>query len=191
MVLQVDLQEKHASQSASELSEFVRMLVGQPLLQVTVSYGDELCLHLGEPVPCSSPKMKGKVKGSYIIGTRASKWYFSSSDWLIVSDDKPVKQSKHVKRLKADQLKDLVSKKRGARVVSAEARLIKRSRTAPIGFGLFLGLQDGSALAIISVESAPGSRHIADWEIFTPSDKYLRAWPQARWEFAPSNIPEK
>jgi hypothetical protein len=70
---------------------------------------------------------------------------------------------------------------------------------APGGFGLLLGLSDRSTLVILP--PPPSEPHagdgtddeddveVADWELFTPHDRYLRVGPGARWSYLDSSKP--
>src|SRR5436305_1312348 len=76
----IDLQTvQQKSTDPVALQMVLQQLIGQPFLQLRFSYGDELNLHFGQPREYSSPKMKHLIKGSYILGTRASNWHLRPS----------------------------------------------------------------------------------------------------------------
>src|SRR4051794_33474143 len=113
-----DVQEKSAD--AVQLQAYLQQLVGQPFLQFHFSYGDELSLHFGPPVPSSSPRLKGLVRGSYILGTRASDWFLrTESPPVIVLGSKadPSRVSGNLKPLSKQELENGDLVRRGARVV--------------------------------------------------------------------------
>ena len=75
MSVVIDLKtEVPGSQDLGLLAAMLDMLVGQRCLKAELSYGEELMLHLGAPVPYSHPKLADETKGSWILGTRASRW---------------------------------------------------------------------------------------------------------------------
>ena len=74
MLATVDLRGVQTRSADSELLQaYLQQMVGQPFLHFRFSYGDELNLHLGQPRPYSSPKLAHLVKGSYVLGARASR----------------------------------------------------------------------------------------------------------------------
>src|SRR5437764_1108016 len=66
-----------SSRDLTLLNRLLSALVGQPFLKAKRSYGGELMLHFGGPVPYTSPKLAGEKKGAWILGTRASGWGLS------------------------------------------------------------------------------------------------------------------
>ena len=57
-----------SSVDVSGLYGYLAELIGEPFRFARVSYGDELTLHFGDVKPVCSPKLKGKLYGSYILG---------------------------------------------------------------------------------------------------------------------------
>jgi len=66
------------------------------------------------------------------------------------------------------------------------------------GFGLTLVLSDRSTLIILPAPPSPSDEgeekmlvgdDLADWEVFTPHDRYLRVGPGQRWSYRESNRP--
>jgi hypothetical protein len=57
-----------------ELELILRALHGVQCWRARLGYGDELRLDLGEPRPYRHPSMGGRLKGSWVLGTRASSW---------------------------------------------------------------------------------------------------------------------
>jgi hypothetical protein len=88
-------------------------------------------------------------------------------------------------------LKDVASLKAiepGSIVLSAS--VFPDSETG--GFDLLLGLSDWSkivfrSLPAIEVEDQEDDLPaVADWELFTPYDRYLKVGPGPKWEYTPS-----
>ncbi len=180
------------------LQAYLQQLVGQPFLHFRFSYGDEFSLHFGQPRPYSTPKLKHLVKGSYILGTRASGWFLrSESPPVVVLGAKELEphHAPGLKLLSKEALEKSEVVHRGARIVVASA--VSFSLPLPggfpgapgIGYGLSLYLSDGSSIQIApeSVEPLPlAENDIADWELFTPYDRYLRVGPGVWWSYLPS-----
>jgi hypothetical protein len=182
-----------ASVDSAALQAYLQQLVGQPFLHFRFSYGDELSLHFGQPRAYSSPKMKHLMKGSYILGTRASNWYIrtASPPAVIVGAQQfqaqPANGFKHLTELELEASNFV---QRGANIVCVYAVPYALVDASPSGCGLSLLLSDGSSLLIMpeSTEDAgPTEDDIADWELFTPYQRYLRVGPRMKWAYLPSN----
>jgi hypothetical protein len=179
----------------------LQQLVGQPFLQFRFSYGDELSLHFGDPLAYASPKLKGLVKGSYIVGTRASSWRLRSTSPPVIvigSQDYPVREGQSDRPsapLKAFSVKELEHSDfvhRGARVLFADAIPLHHSEREAFGYGLALVFSDVASLLVVpesaeKPDTAEGGT--ADWELFTPYERYLRVGPGVRWSYLPSRSP--
>lgn len=199
MVLSVDLSVVETKSADSHLLQtYLQQLVGQPFLHFRFSYGDELSLHFGQPRPYSTPKLKHLVKGSYILGTRASRWFLRSESPPIIvlgtKDFEPHDPSGLTPLSKAELERSEVIQ-RGARIVLATPVpfTLPPSEVFPgtpvFGYGLSLYLSDGSSI-VIAPEWEPIPPHsdqeIADWELFTPYERYLRVGPGEWWSYLPS-----
>src|SRR5664279_366973 len=57
-----------------DLQAILNGLVDLPLLAVRTAYGQELRLDFGQSVPFRSPLLAGRVRGEWVLGTRASPW---------------------------------------------------------------------------------------------------------------------
>jgi hypothetical protein len=165
------------------LEVYLQQLVGQPLLHFRFSYGDELSLHLGEPRAYATPKLQHRVKGSYVLGTRASSWYLTTAtppNVVLGLRETPSRTIGAVKPLAGEDLERLNLIAPGSKVVSAQV--------TP-GFGISLGFSDGSVLRICP---SPGDGEgalddpVADWELFTPHERYVSVGPGERWSYLPS-----
>lgn len=194
MMQSVDL--RGVEQKAADpflLQAYLQQLIGQPFLHFRFSYGDELSLHFGLPRSYESPKMKHLVKGSYILGTRASRWFLRSEARPTVIFGGKEFEPQDGANLQSLSKKDLETAdimQRGARIVFASS--IPFSFPFPgapvFGFGLSLSLSDGASILIApeSVETLSLTETIADWELFTPYERLLRVGPGVQWSYLPS-----
>jgi hypothetical protein len=177
------------------LQAYLQQLVGQPFLQFRFSYGDELSLHFGQPRAYDSPRMKHLLKGSYILGTRASHWYLRSASptrLVLGCGAEQGPPGPDLQPLTKQDLETADLVKPGARIVLAAAFPITFPGTAAIGFGLSLLLSDGSSFLITPealAASQPEEEALADWELFTPYERYLRVGPGVEWSYLPSRHP--
>jgi hypothetical protein len=183
------------SDDPRELHSLLRQLMGQPFLFFRVSYGDELTLHLGEAKGYSHPRMKGRHKGSYILGARASHWYLrpdSEPVMLVGADDREPELSSRGRRLDIREIESRPIVEPSSVVASVEVLPSAR------GFGLMLPLSDRSTLIVLPAPPSPSvegegeaveGKDLADWELFTPHDRYLRVGPGHRWSYLESNKP--
>src|SRR6266571_2810184 len=87
----IDLRNPVAkSKDFGHLQGMLHALAGQPCVKVAKSYGGELTLHFGKPVPYEHPQMADQVHGSWILGTRASSWeLFLADRGLIIATGIP------------------------------------------------------------------------------------------------------
>jgi hypothetical protein len=182
------------SDDSRELHSLLRQLLGQPFLFFRVSYGDELTLHLGEPRSLAHPRSKRLRKGSYILGARSSRWYLrpGTEPSMFVGVDDESEASTRCERIDIREVESRRLVESGSVVASVDVL------PSVGGFGLSLSLSDRSTLVILpapppsSVEDegeAVEGDDIADWEIFTPHDRYLRVGPGPRWSYLESNKP--
>lgn len=176
---------KMKSEDELLLGAYLQQLVGLPFLQFRFSYGDELSLHLGKPTKYESPKLRHLRKGSFILGARASNWYAKGSDDAVVlvgratspasmSDKAGIEQASHIKK--------------GAKVLSAAINPV-RNRKKNVGFGVSIAFSDGASFSIvpeIASNEMDGGDDVADWQLFTPYERFLRVGPGPKWSYLPS-----
>lgn len=82
----------------SKLREVTSGILGNICWSANLSYGDELCLHIGAKLPYSQKSMAGQEKGAWILGTRGTAWRLdSASETLTISegDPKTIRQKIH------------------------------------------------------------------------------------------------
>ena len=178
-----------------DLRALLLQLIGQPFQFFRAAYGEELRLHLGDLQGYSSPRMRGRTRGSYIVGARASSSIVSSAprQMLAASDvvrvDSPGTPGSQRVGIDAVETGGFVAP--GSIVTDAGADRSDR------GFSLHLRFSDGSMIHIRpnpgpsesmpEIEMAPDDvdrRGVSDWEILTPHQRILRAGPGPRWDYA-------
>lgn len=187
MLEMIDLRRVQTSSSdQGELLILLNQLVGQPFLFFRVSYGDELRIHLGVSREIPGPKGMRLRRGSYTIGARASTWFFqpdSQPVLFIEADEVATNLPGRVEQVDIRHIESEGLVQPGSIVLDAKAPRMRH------GFGLHLILSDGSALLI---RPSPASEEeveegeIADWEVFTPHERYLRVGPGFRWAYLDS-----
>ncbi len=175
MVEVVDLTavRPHGPGDPAGLRAYLQQLVGEPFLFAARSYGDELRLHFGEARERKSARRPGQVRGSYILGLRASGWVVKPAAGTRVvfsSDAEPAADAAPVLGLVP-----------GTKVTAADP-----TRSAG-GYGLALTFADGSSL-VASPSAEPDPTEIeclpvADWELLTPHDRVLTAGPGSAWGY--------
>jgi hypothetical protein len=188
MFAMIDLRgEQPKSTDPGQLHAHLQQLVGEPFLHLRFSYGDEMTLHFGTARPYDSPRMNGRVKGSYILGMRASNWYLKSSSppVLVIGSAENAEEGQGRPALTKGQLETGGFVRPGAVVVSAVVRPVTNPATAAGGFGLSLLLSDGSAFLVTpeAIPSDSAESPLADWELFTPYERLLRAGPGLEWSY--------
>jgi hypothetical protein len=205
MVGVVDLRSTFESTNGNlaGLEVYLQQIVGEPFLFLRQSYGDELTLHLGTPCEAASPKLRRRLRGSYVLSLRASSWRFVSGSQLVLAlaDPKnepgevfgpsPAPDSFHPTQVELAELEKHPPIAPGARVESARPFLVDYF----FGIGLFLVFEDQSRLTVRpaagdAADSTEDVPEIADWELFTPHGRYLRVGPGTRWAYLPSDREE-
>ena len=184
MFAMIDLRgEQTKSSDQGHLQAHLQQLVGELFLHLRFSYGDELALHFGTARPYGSPRMMGRVKGSYILGMRASDWHLkgSSPSVLVIGTS----EAPTAPLLTKAQLEAANLVRPSAVVVSASVRPVTNPATDSTGYGLSLVLSDGSAFLVTPASpfAEPSEFALADWELFTPYERLLRAGPGLEWSY--------
>jgi hypothetical protein len=176
------------STDLDELRPLLRRLVGKPFLFFRASYGDELTLHLGEAVPYPNPKMKGKIKGSFIVASRASSWILEPGmppGRLFTADDIRVAgPSSLAKELELKEIETRPTIRHRSIVTDAFAE------ATASGILLSLLFSDGSNLLVLPIRSCDAEGDdgdpLSDWEIFMPRHRVLKAGPTTSWSYTNS-----
>jgi len=206
MVVAGDLRNPYQPSSGdiSGLRACLQQLVGQPFLFFRLFYGDELIVHLGTPTESASPKLRNRVRGSYVLTFRGSNWTLSSGPeqtiWL--ADLIPVPGGGHARQVDIGEIEKTPIISHNAPVITAFPFIANDpkysasfSMTIPNGgIGLLLSFADQSTLAVrpsLETDDSPdGLPQIADWELFTPHGKYLRVGPGLNWAYLSSGSRE-
>ncbi|MGH7134540.1 MAG: hypothetical protein ACREHD_02305, partial [Pirellulales bacterium] len=181
------------SSDVSVLRGYLQQLVGEPFLHLRFSYGDELTLHFGEPQRPKPKKLAHLTEGSYILTARASSWYLKTANGAGVTMAANATNAgvpDGFVALSTEQIEHCQLAQPGARVVAADATVVRSGRTES-GFACSLLLADGSSILIVPAAAGEGdgdssAEDVADWEVFTPHDRYLRVGPGMSWAYLPS-----
>lgn len=184
------------SSDHTRLRTCLQQLLGQPFLLMRLSYGDEVTLHFGQPGRYRSSKLAHLTKGSYVIGARASSWFLKTDEppTVLMGTARPMSiAAKNFKRLTPEQVETSNALRVGARIVCTEAIQLE-TKESTYGFGFSAALEDGASLLIVPPR-APKKRargnDVADWEVFTPHDRYLTVGPGLRWSYLPSRAADE
>jgi hypothetical protein len=152
------------------LQAIVRGLLGQSCWRAALSYGDELCLHIGEKVPYAHRALAGQVKGAWIFGTRGTAWRLDApTETLASSDDDPLLARQRVTAVE------------GAAVIGFEVGLPDWVLTVSFANGYRL-------LVLPSPED--DAEDLPYWELFTPEHLRLAFGPGGVWSCTRSDQPD-
>lgn len=177
------------------LKLYLQQILGQPFLFFRESYGDELTIHLGHPNERKSPRLKNRVRGSYVVTVRGSLWTMVAAEkgMLILSDPPKELNSAALKKLSFNELQETP-------LISPDANVVWATPFDDLsgGIALALGFSDHGRFIIRPAPQHPeevGSEdgdlpEIADWEIYTPLGRYLRVGPGQKWAYLPSTSKE-
>lgn len=182
--------EQKQSANVDLLAVYLQQLLGQPFQFLRFSYGDELTLHLGTLREPRGRSKSSKPKGSYIIGARASAWFLNAPGQALIysSATGKAKKAQPLALISKEDIESSHLVRPGERIVAAVPYLIRSARK-PLGIGLTLVLSDGFSVSILpsmTSRAKSGRVAVADWEVFTPHNRYLRVGPGARWSYLDS-----
>lgn len=193
MISSVDLRgTRERSSNADELRAYLQQLVGQPFLWIRFSYGDELTLHFGQPRQYRSSRLARLTKGSYIIGARASSWFLRTNvpPTVIVGTSRPTSfTAKNLKPLTPEQTERSEFLTPGSRILAVDAINLGTGTGPAYGFGLSVLLEDSASLMVLppaTTKRNHGRQRVADWEVFTPYERYLAVGPRLCWSYLSS-----
>ncbi len=149
-----------------QLIQIISGIIGEICWKASLSYGDELTLHIGARITYSQKSMAGKEKGAWILGTRATQWRIDgSSETLVSANDDP-----EIIRQKVNAIKDST---------------IAGIETEYCNLALTVTFSNGCKLILL-----PNSEDDVDlpyWEMFTPHQMVLKVGPGGRWSYISSN----
>jgi hypothetical protein len=170
------------------LRQYLFQLMGEPFLYARVSYGDELTFHFGREVELPPFRGRRRARGSHVLTTRASVWMLKSVPWasLIASDNWPAGVGSPIAPHDLENRPPITP---GQRIVWIGAREFF-GEGWPGGIELGLQFSDGSFLEVRPrYDPADPVYDLADWELFTPYNRYIKAGPGVVWEYAESDRP--
>ena len=192
MVLAIDLRDvrEPAIGDTDGLASYLQQLLGEPFLFFRPSYADELTVHFGSLRQSHSPKLKKRMRGSYVLTTRGSIWVLLSGQAHSLTLAEPFIKfpANGCKKVELSDLEAVPPVKPGAQVVWA----MPYQDELFGGFGLSLSFSDQSRLLLRpspALHDKPDSEslpEIADWELFTPYERYVRVGPGHQWAYLPS-----
>ena len=195
MIDLIDYKEiRFECQDLTDLRMLLKQLLGQPFRFFKVSYGEEVRLHLGDFRAYSSPRMRGRKRGSYIVGARASSWLIFSvpRHTLATSTDVQVFDSGSDKEAAHRQV-PIKTIETGNFITAGSVVIMASADRMNDGFVLRLEFSDGSKVLVtpssegVDDEAEEGGQmEIADWEILTPHDRTLLVGPAGRWGYLDS-----
>ena len=200
MIFDLDLTKPvEPSQNPLILRSLLGTLLGQRCLKVDLSYGDELMLHVGEPISYQHPNLAAEKKGAWILGTRASAWQLllnQEPPSVIESDEFPARLTAEWRlegnghRVRGEEVEGLARNLAGETITSARPVPFPVPPPLTKGVGLVVEFTGGSRLVVVpSSEPVEEDEPLADWELFTPYRTYLRVGPGLVWAYLCSNEP--
>lgn len=157
----IDLRkEVRESEDWEELQEIVSSMVGETLLNVRMSYGDELALHFGQPVPAIM-----STRGEWVLRLRDCVCDFEGDLYNRLSDSQPVTVT-------------------GVTLLRTEGEMIFNMS---LGNGVTLRFTN---TIVEDLQRADDDFDpLANWELFTPYGTYLRVGPGFVWSLLPADSP--
>ncbi|MBA3924006.1 MAG: hypothetical protein H0X31_20835 [Nostocaceae cyanobacterium] len=148
-----------------QIKEITAGIIGETCWKASLSYGDELTLHIGAKIPYPQKSMAGKEKGSWILGTRATAWKLdSATDILATSEDD------------GEIIKQQMQVIEGSKIIMLET-------TYP---SLNLTIKFDNECQLKLLPNAEDSLDLPDWEIFTP-DRMILKVSGTRWSYTCSD----
>ncbi|MUG91464.1 hypothetical protein F7734_02760 [Scytonema sp. UIC 10036] len=151
------------------LVEIISGLIGETCWKASLSYGDELTLHIGERIPYSQKAMRRKEKGAWILGTQATQWQIDSpSETIVTSSD----DSEIIK-----QRLDTIANNAIAAVEINYQNL-----------GLSITFNNKYKLILLpNNEDNEEDIDLPYWEIFTPYQMVLKVGSGSKWSYTSSH----
>ena len=149
------------------LREITSGVIGEICWKVSLSYGDELSLHIGARIPYSQKSMSGKEKGAWILGTRLTAWRLDApNETLATSVDAP------------EILRHKIQAIENTKITSLETRYPD----------LALAVKFNNGCKLILFPTVEDDSDLPYWEMFTPSRMVLKVGPGGIWSYIRSDI---
>jgi hypothetical protein len=147
---------------AAEAEQWIQRLVDEPLLRASFSYGGELRLHFGTPVPYENERLAGRTHGEWTLSLRAT-------PWVLVADGAVRSRSHDEQQHALQQFAQL----EGKRLVTATRRRSDSALTLRFADGhWFMALTEPRTAATAKETKAPDL-----WELLTPGGLFVVARP--------------
>jgi hypothetical protein len=154
------------SEDLAEIQQIIKKIIGETCWETRMSYGDELDLHIGDKIPYEAKCLRGKFKGSWILGSRCSDWELKLGNKVIVTS-------------LAEDIKEQIS-------------VIENQIITDININypeLILSLKFSNGYEFSILPDLNDDSGVSCWELFTPDHKLLQIEPNYLWSYLPSNIP--
>lgn len=154
------------SEDLAEIKQIIKEIIGETCWSASISYGEELDLHIGDKIPYQEKSMRGKFKGSWILGSRCTNWELKLGDQVIVNSE-------------SEDIKDKISVMENQTItdinISYPELILSLKFSNQYEFSILSDLEDDSGVSC--------------WELFTPNHKLLQLEPNSVWSYLPSDVP--
>lgn len=145
-----------------QIQEITNRAIGEVCWRASLSYGDELSLHIGKRIPYGQKSMSGKEKGEWILGTRATAWILECAGETIATSDE-----------ETASLRQKIQVLEKTRIAALE--------TSYSELGLAIMFDNGCKLTLFPKPEEDTS--LPYWELFAPSRMLLKVGPGAVWSY--------
>ncbi len=163
----------HQITSRSDLfpaEKITRAIIGALCWKIGLKYADELVLEIGARIPHTHPKLLGKEKGEWRLGSRGTGWVLLRGDETIVN-------------FEADAVE--INQK----VQAVEDTTITRFEITYPELGLNVGFNNGYTLKICPTPE-DAEDDLSYWELYCPPDRMvLEFGPGNQWWYTRSGRP--
>ena len=152
-----------------KLREITNCIIGEPCWEARMSYGDELCLEIGDRIPILHRLMKGKEKGAWMLGTRGTDWTLES----------PTKET-------------IASSKEAPEVFKEKVKVIEDTTITAFEThypDLILTVEFSNGYKLKIFPDLTDDFDLSYWELFTPNNMLLRLEPGAIWTYTRADVP--
>ena len=162
----IQIQEVRRKSDIRKIEDIMRGIIDEVCWGIHLSYGDELRFEIGPKMP--DPILKGKEKGLWTLGTRASDWSLhllneklieSNDDVALIKQKIPFMNGSRINSFKVDY------PKLGLEIMFINKIILK-----------------------ISPNWDAGSQ-LAHWDLMMPNNMFLKIGPAATWSYYRSDIP--
>ena len=144
-----------------KLREIITDIIGEPCWEARMSYGDELCLEIGERIPYQHKKLAGKEKGSWMLGTRGTDWQLESPNKEIITNSKEA----------PEVFKEKVKVIENTTITAFETHYPE----------LILTVEFSNSCQLKIFPDLEDNFDLSYWELFTPYNTLLTLEPGAIW----------